>query len=69
MKATADEGRRDRPRPADPLIDEVRKWRRTLWERFGDDPDGVYSHLRELEKAHADRLVRANRGVPPSGSK
>ncbi len=69
MKTGADEGRRGRPGPADLLIDEVRMWRRTLWERFGDDPDRVYSHLRELEKAHAGRLVRADREARPPGSK
>ncbi len=69
MKAGADEGRRDKPRPVDPLIDEVRIWRRTLWERFGGDPDKVYSYLRELEQAHADRVVRADREVPPSRSR
>ncbi len=68
MKAGADKGRRDTPRPADPLIEEVRLWRRKLWEQFGDDPERVYNHLRELEKAHAGRLVRADRDLPPSRS-
>jgi len=59
MGARTEGGRRGGAGPLDPLIEEVRGWRRALWERFGDDPKKVYAHLRELEKAHANRLVRA----------
>jgi len=66
MRPRADGGEHGGARPADPLIDEVREWRRILWERFGGDPARVYAHLREFEKAHAKRLVRASmEGAPP----
>ncbi len=66
MDARTEEQRRGGAGPADPLIDEVRAWRRTLWQRFDDDPDRVYAHLRELEKAYGDRVVRVGtKNVPP----
>ena len=59
MGERSDEGKRGGAGPEDPLLDEVRELRRSLWERFGNDPGRVYAHLRELEQANADRLVRA----------
>ena len=69
MEARTEEERRGGPSPTDPLIDEVRAWRRTLWQRFDDDPDKVYAHLRELEKTHAYRVVRVGTEDSPPKAK
>ncbi len=44
---------------SDPLIDEVRAARRGLWAQFDHDVDRVWAHLKEIERRHADRVVRS----------
>jgi hypothetical protein len=40
-----------------PIVDEVRKRRCALSERFGHDLRAYYEHLRELQKKYPTRLV------------
>ena len=48
----------------DPLIDEVRKIRRDLSERFCNDVDKLCDHLQSVERSVAGRLVRRPAGTP-----
>ena len=61
---TAKTDRRDES-PRDPLIEEVRARRRELSERFGNDVTRLCDYLAEIERQHADRVVRAERKEVP----
>lgn len=37
-------------RESDPLVDEVREWRRRFWERHGNDSARVLAELRQIEE-------------------
>ena len=50
--------------PLDPTTARVREVRHRISERFGHDPRRLAQHYMELQKRHADRLVRA---APRSG--
>ena len=41
----------------DPIIAELRLTRRRIMERFGNDPDRYWAHLRAKEKEHPERYV------------
>jgi hypothetical protein len=41
-----------------PVIDEVREVRGRISARFGHDPQQIVDYYIELQKAHADRLLR-----------
>jgi len=40
-----------------PIIEEVRKRRRELSERFGNDLRAYYEHLREVQAKYGSRIV------------
>ncbi len=48
----------------DILIDEIRAVRHRISARFGHDTRAFMDHYRELEKKHADRVLREP--VPPA---
>jgi hypothetical protein len=48
----------------DPLIDEIRAVRRQISERFGGDTQALIDHYRDLEKAHAERMLRDDSHAP-----
>ena len=41
----------------DPVIEEIRRVRHGMSERFGHDPRLLIKFLQEQEKKHADRVV------------
>ena len=43
----------------DPIVEEVRKARRDLFEECGNDLGRFFEFLRESEKKHGDRLIRS----------
>jgi hypothetical protein len=53
----------------DPIVKEVRQTRRDLMERFGNDPDRYWAHLKEREKeiplqyVSVEELEKAKRAV------
>jgi len=40
----------------DPIVEEVRKVRREIAERFPDDPEGFLRYMREIQDRYKDRL-------------
>ncbi len=51
----------------DPLLDEVRRIRREISERFSNDVDRLCEHLREVEREVGDRVVTSpNAAAPPN---
>ena len=47
-----------------PIVEEVRKRRCELSERFGNDPRAYGEHLREFQKQYQSRLVSQLTVVP-----
>ncbi len=47
----------------DPLVDEIRKVRHELSERFGHDPARLVEHYMKLQDQYRERLL-----TPPPGS-
>lgn len=45
----------------DPLIDEVRGIRRSISDRYGNDVDRLYAHLRDVQRQYAGRIVSRKR--------
>ena len=43
----------------DPIVKEVRNTRRTIMERFGNDPDRYWAHLKDKQKEHPNRYISA----------
>jgi hypothetical protein len=59
----------DNSSPPDPLIDEVRAVRRSISERFGNDVNQLWAHLREVQRVHQARVVsRKRKPAPPSAT-
>ncbi len=48
----------------DPLIEDVRRVRNNLSQRFGNDVAKLCEHLREIEAEHASRVVTPHRRKP-----
>lgn len=42
---------------SDPIIDELRQVRAEIMNRFGNDHDAYYRHLRRYQRKFGDRLV------------
>jgi hypothetical protein len=51
----------------DPAIEEIREIRRAISKKFGDDTRALINHYIELQKRHADRLLKEPATVPSSG--
>lgn len=47
--------------PLDPLIEDVRKVRRELSRRFGNDVTKLCDYLQQVEAEHASRVVAPDR--------
>lgn len=45
----------------DPVIDEVRKVRHQISERFGHDPSKLVAYYMEMQKQYEDRLMTTER--------
>ena len=54
----------------DPLVDEVRKIRSKISDRFGNDVDRLLDHLKEVEKRHTGPTIcpEGDLGQPISSS-
>lgn len=48
-----------------PIVEEVRRRRHEISERFGHDLQAYYHHLKELEEKYRDRVVSQITVVPP----
>ncbi|MGX9727319.1 MAG: hypothetical protein ACTFAK_08360 [Candidatus Electronema sp. VV] len=42
---------------ADPIVEEIRKFRAAHAAKHGNDVDRIFAAIKECEKQHADRLV------------
>lgn len=42
----------------DPIVEETREARRQLDAEFGGDLEALYVYLQEIERQHADKVVR-----------
>jgi len=52
------------PRPADPLIDDVRKTRHRLVQEHGG-LEGWLEHLRALQQEHPEKLISRGKHTVP----
>lgn len=52
-------------RESDPLVDEIRRIRLEVSERFDNDVDRLCEHLRVLEREAGDRVVTSPEKVDP----
>lgn len=50
----------------DPIVAETRAARQRLVERFDNDLDALWRHIREVEKSLKDRVVRRQPKRPES---
>jgi hypothetical protein len=53
---------------ADPAIEDIRKTRQAISQRFGHDTQALIAHYEDLQKKYADRLVKEPAAVYPSGA-
>ncbi len=50
---------------SDPVIDEIRAVRSRISARFEHDPEQLVRYYLELQKRHADRLIRDAKDAAP----
>ena len=51
-----------KPNDDDEIIAEVRRNRKALWARFGNDPDLIHEHLKWCDAQNPDKVVSFSEG-------